>query len=549
MSKSQRSALVMLVLGCAAGPLWADPAVDAVFASQAAPGRPGCALAVTHAGAQVYAKAYGQANLEHGVPIDADATVFDIASMTKQFTAAAVLLLAADGRLALTDDVRRYLPEVPDFGHPITLDHLLHHTSGLHDYEGMRVIGDRRASDYTDNADVMDFVRRQQALDFVPGTEYSYSNTGYFLLARVVERVSGMEYGAFLQRRIFAPLGMRHTRVLAGPGELLPHRASGYRPRSGAYVNAFTGWVENGARGVYTTVTDLARWTANLDRGTVGGTALLAGLQERGQLDDGTRIDYARGLRFGSYRGLEMVEHGGADQGYRAQLLRFPGQQLSVLVLCNDMGADAQRLAEGVADHYLSDRLAATPLPPTPTEDAGATAAGLAGTYWSRERGLLRQVSLEHGRLWYVRSSRSRSPLRLVAPGRYRLDGASDAAELVFGTAGSSPRARLIARGDKPIVFERVDTPVPADLAAYTGAYASAEFDTRWLIGLEGGALTVRGWRDPAAEARALRPIAPDVFATTSTILRFERDAAGRIAGLKVDTARARNLVFVRTAG
>lgn len=527
-------------------------AVDALLSPLAHPDRPGCAVGVMQDGRLAYQKAYGLANLEHGIPIDPASTIFNIASMSKQFTAAGVLLLEQEGKLSLDDEVRRHLPELPDFGHKVTIRQMLHHTSGLRDYAGMMMIGERNRTDYTDNKAVMDFLQRQRGLDFVPGSEHVYSNTGYFLLARIVEKVSGNDYPTFVRERLFQPLAMRNTTVPAELGSLLPHRASGYLPAGpGYYMAALSGWTENGARGVYTTLDDLARWDANFAAPKVGGKALATGLIEPGRLDDGTRIDYAAGLRIGMYRGAATIEHGGADQGFRSEMLRFPDKGISVAVLCNDMGADPEGLAYKVADIYLAGKL--EPAKAGAAHQANAPvqpdAEQLAGSYWSRARGLVRQVRWDRGQLWYVRSPRSRSALVPVGPGRFRLDMPGSKTELVFSRSDEGVQFRMLSPFDKAIEFEVVKAPASIRAADYAGSFASKEYETRWLVSVKDGAIHVRGWREPDEDARPMTPLSADVFSDGGQIVRFVRDGAGRVVALRVDTSRSRNIVFEKAPG
>jgi CubicO group peptidase (beta-lactamase class C family) len=522
-------------------------AIDALLNPLTHPDRPGCAVGVMQNGRLDYQKAYGLANLEHGIPIDPVGTVFNIASMSKQFTAAAVLLLEQEGKLSLDDDVRRHLPELPDFGHKITIKQLLHHTSGLRDYAGMMMIGERNPADYTDNKAIMDFLQRQRGLDFVPGSEYGYSNTGYFLLARIIEKVSGKDYPTFVRGRLFEPLAMRNSTVPAELGSLLPHRASGYVPAGpDSYMTALSGWTENGARGVYTTLADLARWDANFAAPKVGGKAFIANLLEPGRLDEGTRIDYAGGLHIGMYRGAAMIEHGGADQGFRSEMLRFPDKGISVAVLCNDMGADPEGLAYKVADIYLEGKLG--PAKAGEAQQANAplqpNADQLAGSYWSRERGLVRQVRWERGQLWYVRSSRSRSALVPVGPGRFRLDMPGSKTELVFFQSDEGLHLRMLSPFDKAIEFEAVKPPASIPATDYAGSFVSKEYETRWLISVKDGGINVRGWRDPDEDARPMTPLSADAFSDGGQVVRFVRDGAGHVVELRVDTSRSRNIVF-----
>lgn len=521
-------------------------AVDALLKARARPDAPGCALALARSGEALVLKAYGMANLEHGIAIDPARTVFNIASLSKQFTAAGILLLEQDGKFSLSDDVHRFLPGLPDFGHKITVAHLLHHTSGLRDYAGMAMVGERHQSDYTDNDTIMEFIQRQQGLDFVPGSEHLYSNTGYFLLARIIERASGKDYAAFVKERLFQPLGMRHTSVPTGQGSLLPGRASGYLPGEGEgeWRTAIGGWVETGARGVYTTAADLAKWQANFSTLQLGGKALRTALLKQGRLDDGTRIDYAGGLHVGQFMHMPTVEHGGADQGFRAEMLHLPTAGLSVTVLCNDMRADPGGLARAVLGNYLPPVAAKEAPGAAPSAAPTPVAPEFAGSYWARQRGLVRQVRLEEGKLWYVRSPRSRSPLLPLGGGRFQVGDMDDGTELIFSRSGGSTRMHLVSPLDKAIEFDAVTPPGVAKPDEFAGTFVSREYDARWIVTSGKDGVLMRSVREQEGEARKFEPLAADAFHGPGMVVRFVRDGTGNVRALEVDTSRSRKLVF-----
>ena len=332
-------------------------ATDRVFAHLDKPGSPGCALGVYRDGRIAYARGYGLANLELGVPIT-PRTVFDIGSTSKQFTAMSILLLARDGKLSLDDPVRKHVPELPDYGRPVTIRHLLHHTSGLRDYIELLSLTGARAEDWTTDDDALAVISRQRALNFDPGSEWLYSNTGFFLLSVVVERASGMSLRRFADERIFRPLGMTSTHFHDDHTMVVPGRATGYSPREGGGFSIdMSDWEQTGDGGVMTTVEDLLKWDENFYAARVGGRALLDTMQRPGTLNGGKPLEYAAALFIRPYRGLRTVSHGGAWAGYRAELLRFPDQHLSVACLCNVSNGNPSGLARRVADVHLATLL------------------------------------------------------------------------------------------------------------------------------------------------------------------------------------------------
>lgn len=340
--------------------------VAALFSKWNRPGTPGAVVAVMRDGQVLLSKSYGLADLERNVPMTRE-SVLTAGSMSKQFTAFSIHLLAQDGKLSLDDDIRRYVPEVPDFGKTITIRHLLHHTSGLRDYFNLLLMTGWRGDDVVTQDDALTLVARQRALNFEPGQEYLYCNTGYMLLSVIVQRISGKPLAEFARTRIFEPLGMKHTRFLQGYGSLVPRRALSYVVSpSGGYEYVALGDSADGAGGLVTTVDDLARWDRNFYDGRVGGMGLVARMEATGVLNDGEPIAYASGLFVDSYRGRRMVEHSGMGGGFRAQLARFPEQRLSVAVLANTSDLDIYRIVRDIADIYLERELDPRPVPASP---------------------------------------------------------------------------------------------------------------------------------------------------------------------------------------
>jgi CubicO group peptidase (beta-lactamase class C family) len=348
--------------------------VDAVFADVANPGSPGCALAVFRDGRIAYERGYGTADLEHDVPI-APASVFYVGSLSKQFTAFAVALAASDGKLSLDDDIRKWIPELPDYGSRITVRHLVHHTSGLRDYNTVFDIAGRRNDEAFDNQTVLRIVARQRALNFKPGDEYLYSNSGYVMLSLIVERATGTPLAQFVKSRIFEPLGMRDTQFYDDVTRIVKNRAFAFdRGPSGDWRDNTPHSQRTGAGGVLTTVRDLLAWDNNVYEPKVGSRALIASTHQTGTLNSGKALNYAHGLQIGEYRGEKVVEHGGSLGGYRAHLMRFPDARTSVACLCNFGTSNPGERAQRVADEVLRDRFQK----PVPTSNAPAPAAARA---------------------------------------------------------------------------------------------------------------------------------------------------------------------------
>jgi CubicO group peptidase (beta-lactamase class C family) len=333
--------------------------IDALFAEvageHAGAGAPGCAMAVVDHGKVVLARGYGLADLAQRLPIT-PRTVFDIASTSKQFTAASVLLLAERGRLSLGDDVRKYVPELPRYPASVTLGELIHNTGGLPDYIDLLEKSGRRYDEFTGDADALAVLAHQPDLLFKPGTAFKYSDSGYFLLSLVVRRVTGLSLRQFAAANLFGPLHMTDTQYVDDLHHPIPRRATGYSPAGSGFRIDQSNWQQTGDGAVNSTVLDLAKWAASFDTGALGsiaGKRLPADLLALGTLADGTTLPYAGGLVLDKLHGEPRVRHAGNWCGYRAELMRFPDRHLAVITLCNLGSANPTSLCEKVAELYL----------------------------------------------------------------------------------------------------------------------------------------------------------------------------------------------------
>jgi len=415
---------------CAALPAAAQNAVpdsalrqiDAVF-SRYTPETPGCALGVFQNGRIVLEKGYGSANIEYRVPFT-PTTPTIMGSVSKQFTAAAIALLAEQGRISLDDDVRKYVPELRDYGKRVTIDELVHHTSGIRDFWALVEAAGMRFDDGYTVGDVLALAARQRHLNFDPGTEYAYSNTGYVLLGVIVQRVTGKSLREFAGEQIFQPLGMHASHYHDDHNEPVRGRASAYSPAGdgGWRINVWNNDIV-GQGGLMTTVEDLQKWDENFYTGQVGGAHFLARQLTRGRLASGKELAYAFGLEIGEYRGLPMVEHAGSTGGYRTVITRFPAQHTTIVALCNVSSADAPSLAHRVADVVLA-RAFTKPAPAPATRPATRPAAAavqlapselsaLAGAYYSDELDATYELTVSGSNL-LVR--RPRAPVDTLRP-------------------------------------------------------------------------------------------------------------------------------------
>ncbi|HEX9754401.1 MAG TPA: serine hydrolase domain-containing protein [Gemmatimonadales bacterium] len=530
-----------ILIGWTAGRAAAqDPTavMDSLFAGMRRTDAPGCVAGVDLNGARVV-RGYGMANLEYAVPLSPE-SISETGSVAKQFTAAAIGLLALRGRLSLDDDIRKYLPEVPSFdGRTITIRHLLHHTSGLRDQWGLLSIeGHPPGREVHTFGRILDLVSRQRMLNFSPGDEYLYSNTGYALSAVLVTRVAGKPFAQFTAEELFRPLGMTHTQWRDDYRRIVPNRATAYDRQQNAWVQDMPFTMVHGNGGLLTTVGDLLIWNAALTAGTIpGGAEVVRMLETPGRLNDGSAIRYALGLNVDRYKGVREVSHGGSTAGYRTFLARWPERGLSVAILCNAGTANA-----GGSAHRIADRLLALPA----EQQAPAAAEPVAAEELERLAGLYRDsttdqvitIAVRDGRLTVAASGPS-APLTHLGEMRF---WSGVAGEYRFERLGEHWRVVQFAEGWRRYdPFQRIDAAlVRAD--DYRGRYRSPELDV--VVTVEGDSGV--SIRPPLAEPVRLTPIYRDGFAAPGRTIRFMRDAGGRVTGFRIFAGRVRDLRFER---
>jgi CubicO group peptidase (beta-lactamase class C family) len=512
--------------------------VDQIFSVYDKAGVPGCSLGVIRDGDFVYRKAYGSANLELGVPLSLQ-SVFYMGSVSKQFTAAAIVLAAEQGYLSLDDDIRKYVPELSDYGHVVTLRQMLHHTSGFRDFFTLISLSGRDVSDFNSPDEILKIVARQRGLNNIPGEEWIYSNTNYFLLGVVVKRAIKKSLAEFANQNIFQPLGMLHTRFYDDHTVVVPGRVAAYD--SGAHDSFLVDWSTTyeivGGGGLMSTVEDLLLWDRNFYANRLGKGTLTKELQTPGFLNNGNRISYALGLDLGNYRGLPIVEHDGALFGYRTALLRFPGEKFAVICLCNVASAVPENLARKVADIYLADKLqpGASALAPSGNRDFPDPAT-FAGKYLDSRTHMMYSFIAKDGNLmaWG-------GVLRRISAYKF-YDLESNV--ITFERSNGVMKAKLDIQGETYFSGSRVEE-LPLgnpELAAYAGQFRSAELDATYSLSLEQGKLTLRNRENPPGK---LIQIAPEEFdAGDLGRIVLHRESDGRVSSLSVFTQDVRGIEF-----
>lgn len=521
-----------------------DARVNAVFSAVSLTTTPGCALGVDRDGAPLLRRAYGMANLETATPFTVH-TISESGSTAKQFVAAGLVMLAREGVLSLDDDISKWIPEVKGIGKRITVRQLLSHTSGLPDRYTLHDVQGRAAGDVDHtNAEVMDIVAQLRHLNFDPGEDYLYSNTGYVVAVAVLERASGKSLQAFSQERIFGPLGMTDTRWREDHRVVVPGRASAY---SGTALTGFRN--EHpftrvfGSGGLLLTVDDFLKWSAAMQTGTGSWGAIRDSLEAVIRLNDGTALTYGLGVSTDRWRGVRRVSHTGATGGYRAALFRYPEQAVSVALLCNGASANTTTLVSNVAAIVLGEKLA-----PVSEEVAPAIAvtpealSALAGRYHAPRTGDALILEVRAGQLT---DSLSGARLDPWGAGRFRVRGTQT--YLSVKRAGDGTSLTETTPNARAVEYSRVAAPAtgPA-LASYAGQYRSPELGTTMTFVARGDTLLLdRGWRGMLA----LRPVFRDAFATPDgERIRFTRDTRSRVNGYVVWAGRVRQLRYERAA-
>jgi CubicO group peptidase (beta-lactamase class C family) len=513
--------------------------VDQIFAAYDKPDSPGCTLGVIRDGNFVYKKGYGAGSLELGVPLTPE-SVFYMGSVSKQFTAASVVLAAEQGFLSLDDDIRKYVSEIPSYGKPITLREMLHHTSGFRDILSLLFLAGRNSEDIHPTNELLDLLSRQKALNFNPGDEFLYSNTNYFLMSVVIRRATGKPLSQFAEENIFKPLGMTHTSFYDDRSVVLPGRVAAYAPRPGGgfLVDWSTNYDMVGGGGLMSSVDDLLLWDRNFYDNKLGKGTLLKEMQTEGVLNNGKQIEYALGLFMSNHRGLPIVAHDGANFGYRTSMVRFPQQKFSVVCLCNLATSNPSRLAYEVADVYLEGQLAPDP---QPTAGAKVDPQPLAGWYRNLESHSAYQLLAADGDIVALGTRFKARDANHFA--------ATPGAEMSFDHLQNGGRRLTLAFEDAaPQVFESFEPvkPTAEELAPYAGEYTSTELQASYRFAVKDGKLILAtNWQEPAV----LQPTIGGEFQSPAGVaIVFRRDAAGHITGCDLFAGRVRNIYFTRAA-
>jgi len=547
MSLVNRSSLLLIILlySCL-NTSGQEAKVDEVFKRYAKPQSPGAAVAVVKGDEVIFKKGYGMANLEYDIPIT-PSTIFHIASVSKQFTVYSVLLLEQKGDLSLDDDVRKYIPEVPDFGHTITLRHLATHTSGMRDQWALLGMAGWRLDDVITKEQIMKLVSQQKELNFEPGEEYLYCNTGFTLLAEVVSRVSGRSFADFTDKYIFQPLEMKNTLFYDDHQKIVKNRAYSYSTNGIGYKKSVLSYANVGATSLFTTVEDLSLWAMFLNEPTESQKPLVDEMSTKALLNNGRTFGGGMGQFMGPYKGIPELAHGGADAGYRTYLARYPTKNMAVIVFSNLGEFQSSDMTHKVADIFLADAFPPETKPDPKNEAVEVdeeTLKSYAGRY-EIEPGRILTVSARNGQFYSRTTWEGRVNFIATSQTTFDAKNANGSVEFISNTNGEVIAVDITQNGDTKRAnrvgsFDRKSV----NREELVGSYYSEELQTTYVLKFDGKKLTGHHARHPDFRVSTLEK---DVFSANAWFMRqihFVRNNQGEITGMKVSNGRVRDLWF-----
>lgn len=525
--------------------------VDELFTAWDTNDTPGAAVAIVKDGTIVYRKGYGLANLEYDIPIS-PSSIFHIASVSKQFTVFSILLLEKQGELSLDDDIRKYIPEVPDFGKTITLRHLASHTSGLRDQWNLLSMAGWRMDDVITKEHILKLVSKQKDLNFNPGDEYAYCNTGFTLLAEVVSRISDMSFAEFTEANIFEPLNMSNTLFYDDHEKIVKNRAYSYNSDSGGYKNSVLNFANVGATSLFTTVEDLSLWSINFSNLTVGDSTIVNKMNTPAILNNGKTFGGALGQFVGEYKGLNEIQHGGADAGYRSYLTRFPDQNFAVIVFSNSAEFNSGRMAHKVVDIYLKDKIKTEDKQEEVKEESTSEVItpdqNIAATYvgdFELRPGFIIKINEKDGQLFALATGQSEVSLIPISITEYMVEEIEAKVEFI-PNGGENIKLFKLHQGGQIMDAKRVEVfdRTSVNLSDFSGDFYSEELSTTYSFTIVDDSLVAKHSR---LSDFNLSPIKKDMFTGEAWFfgqVEFIRDAANAITGCKVSNGRVRNLLF-----
>lgn len=527
--------------------------VDKVFAQWDKENSPGASLGIIKDGKLVYSRGYGMANLEYGIP-NSSKSVFRIGSTSKQFTAASIILLAQQGKLNLNDTLEKYFPEFPDYAKNITITHLLNHTSGIRDYLTLSYLAGMNDDDFYTDKEVIKWLINQQSTNFKPGEKHLYSNSGYWLLSQIVEKVYGDNMAIFAQKEIFNPLKMNNTHFHNNHNQIVKNRASGYMPNDkNGYEISMTTLDMIGDGGIFTTIEDIKKWDDAFYNSKTLNNDFWKMMTKQGRLNNGEELSYAAGLSIGEHKGLRTISHGGAFVGFRAELIRFPDQKLSIAIFANRGDASPSRMSLEIADILLKDVFPKKSSSETKSKNE-ISAVKLsdkelqkwAGDYWYTTNDYSRKIYLKDNALYYHRSEQSETKLIPLSKNEFTMFE-SENVSIKFSEDDNKVKTMSFsfngAVPNKALSYKKVDYSID-ELKAFSGEYLSSELSVTYKLNIKNEQLVLLINDN---EASPLASVKENLFLNSNYgAFYFERDNSGKVISFKLSAGRVKNIFFTR---
>jgi len=523
--------------------------IDSLFLEWNRPNHPGGAIGIMQNGQTTFSKAYGLASLEYLVP-NTPGTIFNTGSVSKQFTAMGIVVLHQEGKLSVDDDIRNYLPELPDFGETITIRHMLHHTSGLRSLHAMLELAGWRGDDSRTNGDLNRFMLNQRDLNFKPGDEYNYCNTGYMLMVNIIEKVTGEKFPVWMKHTVFEPLGLTNTYVEDNYSRIVANNATSYyQVGQNTFERAVEYWGYVGSGNMHSTTNDILQWLRNFQDPQPGWEAHFAMMQTVDPLNDGEENNYAFGVGIGNFDGHGSIGHGGSIGGFRANIITYPDQELSIAMLTNfssaPIGQTLNAISKILLGEPLEEELDEVHDPVKTVKLSNKALAAYEGMFWNEEENIARKIYLKNDTLRYYRSASSENPIVPLGKDEFQMLGVGDVVSIIFKIK-SQDRSMIVTVGDgQPGTFTGFDASEPGkkELESYTGTFYSPELETIYQIYLKNDSLFYHHARHGDKEMNLRKK---DVLEGEwpLSISKYKRNEEGQVTGIRVSNGRVKNLWF-----
>ncbi|MEH6536168.1 MAG: serine hydrolase domain-containing protein [Psychroserpens sp.] len=528
-------------------PITIEGKIDEVFASWDNPKTPGGAVAIMKNGELVYSKAFGAASLEYDV-LNTTETLFNIGSVSKQFTAMGIILLHQQGKISVDDDIRKYLTDLPDFGHKITIRHLLHHTSGLRSLHALFGIAGWRDDDSKTNADLRRIMKYQKDLNFKPGDEYLYCNTGYMFMADIIEEVTGEKFTDWMKKSVFNPLGMENSYAEDKYNRIVPNNATSYNYNSEAFEREVEYWGYVGSGNVHSNTNELLMWLSNFYEPKAGWESAFKMLETLDPFNDGGLNNYAFGVFIDEFNGKKVIQHNGAVGGFRASASTFPEEKLNIVILSNFSSANVGGKSNELTELFIKEDNQGNDFTSKLPDAISMTSEDLKkfeGQFWNNKESYARKIYVKNDTLRYQRTPTNESVIVPIGNSKFKMLNVQVdlVAEFVY-KKNRLDKMIVTVDEDAPTIMEAFETFIPTtdNKKSYVGTYYSPELETQYRFYLEKDKLK---WRHIRHGEYEVEFIGEDILQMIpGVVIKVKRNPKGQVEGFYLSNGRVRNLWF-----